>query len=37
MMELFQSKLELGELGEQSIGHIGPQNQRLIPALEFWY
>ncbi len=37
MMEQSRNKLGLGEPGEQSTGHIAPQNQRLIPALEFWY
>ena len=36
-MELSRNKPGLGELGEQLIGHIAPQNQRLIPTLEFWY
>jgi len=37
MKEQFRNKPGLGELGGRSTGHIAPQNQRLIPALEFWY
>ena len=36
-MELSRNKPGLDEPGEQSIGRIAPQNQRLVPALEFWY